>query len=204
MTGETSPIVPRIASQDILVHLDELHRYALALTGRRSDAEDLVQETYLRAAKACLRLNPNSNLKCWLFTILRNIFLNQTRSAWRSVHLDFSVSHGHVQKALADHYSHNPYVSFLKRSQEIDIRKKVEELPPVYREVVVLRDYQDLSYKEIAEVIGCPIGTVMSRLGRAREKLKQSLQHWDAKADLESSTSHTDTADQELVLAGEG
>jgi RNA polymerase sigma-70 factor (ECF subfamily) len=77
-----------------------------------------------------------------------------------------------------DRSSKDPYESYLTKLTQADVRNAIENLPAVYREVIVLREFEDLSYKEIAEVLDCPTGTVMSRLGRAREKLKDMLEYW--------------------------
>jgi RNA polymerase sigma-70 factor (ECF subfamily) len=160
-----------------LQYLDGLYAYAMALTRNQAEAEDLVQETYLRALRAFGQLRPDSHLKSWLFTILRNVRLNQirhARSGPRVVEIDRSLN----DLPELERKREDPYSAYLMKRTHADVRKAIENLPPVYREVIVLREFEDLSYKEIAEVLDCPTGTVMSRLGRAREKLKEKLQHW--------------------------
>jgi RNA polymerase sigma-70 factor (ECF subfamily) len=161
-----------------LQHLDGLYGYAMTLTRNEAEAQDLVQETYLRAVQAFERLRPDSNLKSWLFTILRNIRLNQVRNGLakpRVVEMD-ELSDGLRQ--FEDKSSKDPLFLYLNKAKRADVRKAIEELPAVYREVIVLREFEELSYEEIAQVLDCPPGTVMSRLSRARERLKQMLQHW--------------------------
>jgi RNA polymerase sigma-70 factor (ECF subfamily) len=161
--------------------LDQLHglyAYAMTLTRNRAEAEDLVQETYLRAMNAFGRLRPDSNLKSWLFTILRNIRLNQVRGGLdksRIVEIDEPAG---ARKQLEDKSAKDPLFLYLSKVKEADVRAAIEKLPDPYREVIVLREFEELSYEEIAEVLGCPRGTVMSRLSRARDKLKDVLQHW--------------------------
>ena len=160
-----------------LQHLDGLYGYAMTLTRNQAEAEDLVQETYLRAMGAFERLRPGSNLKSWLFTILRNLRFNQIRDSRikpRSVDNDSQSS----TPELTDKSSKDPLSLYLTKIQQADVRKAIESLPAVYREVIVLREFEQLSYSEIAQVLDCPPGTVMSRLSRARENLKDMLQHW--------------------------
>ena len=160
-----------------LQHLDGLYGYAITLTHNQAEAEDLVQETYVRAMGVFERLRPGSNLKSWLFAILRNIRFNQIRDSRRqprSVETDGPSS----TPELADKSSKDPLSLYLTKIKQADVRKAIENLPAVYREVIVLREFEQLSYAEIAQILDCPPGTVMSRLNRAREKLKHMLQHW--------------------------
>jgi len=161
--------------QAALQHLDSLYGYALTLTRDQSAAEDLVQETYLRAVRAFGQLVPNSNLKSWLFVIMRNAWLNQlrhTRSGPRFVELDAEETDFVYQK---DRLGEDPLVVYLRKLEREQIQVAIDELPELYREVVVLRDLEGFSYQEIATMLSCPAGTVMSRLGRARAKLRRSL-----------------------------
>jgi RNA polymerase sigma-70 factor (ECF subfamily) len=161
-----------------LQHLDGLYAYAMTLARNQGKAEDLVQETYLRALQAFARLRPDSNLKSWLFTILRNLRLNQVRDGLnksRAVEMD---EPGGGTREFEDKSLKDPLFLYLAKVTQADVRKAIEELPAVYREVIVLREFEELSYLEIAQVLDCPCGTVMSRLKRARERLKERLQHW--------------------------
>jgi RNA polymerase sigma-70 factor, ECF subfamily len=160
-----------------LKHLDALFGYAMTLTRSKPDAEDLVQETYLRAARAHSRLEPGSQIRSWLYTILRNTFLNQVRHRNTGpllVEMDDDFA---VPTPLPDENAINPLESYLADEKKRDIQEAIESLPAIFREIIVLREFQDLSYQEIADVLHCPVGTVMSRLGRARDKLRQMLQH---------------------------
>ena len=155
-------------SDAALEHVDGLYRYAWALTRDQADAEDLVQETYLRAVKAHTQLLPDTNLKKWLFVIMRNAWLNQlrhNRSGPRFVALD----------GMDAPRQKDPLVLFLRKVEREEIRDAINALPEMYREIIVLRDIEGFSYQEIADLLECPAGTVMSRLGRARQKLRQSL-----------------------------
>ena len=169
-------------SQAALDHLDALYGFAMVLTHSRTEAEDLVQETYLRAARAFGRLLPDSNLKSWLFTIMRNIWLNQKRHAKLTglvVDLD-AETEDHWQ--LTAHPANDPHAVLLQKVQREQLRAAIEKLPVPYREVIVLRDLEGFSYQQIATILECPAGTVMSRLGRAREQLRNWLSDWRVEA----------------------
>jgi RNA polymerase sigma-70 factor (ECF subfamily) len=158
-----------------LACLDGLFGYAMSLSHNQAEAEDLVQETYLRAVRACDQLAPSSNLKSWLYAILRNVWLNQIRhlhSGPRFVDMDDEEQRDALNQARSDDDPHRVYVAKVERDC---VRAAVQQLPLQYREVIVLREFEGLSYQEIAEVLQCPAGTVMSRLGRAREKLRMLL-----------------------------
>jgi RNA polymerase sigma-70 factor (ECF subfamily) len=161
--------------QAALEHLDALYGFAMVLTHDPTEAQDLVQETYLRAVRAFGTLVPDSNLKSWMFTIMRNIRLNQlrhSRSGPRFVEIDAQEED---RLPWFDNGSPDPYVVFVRKLEREEVRAAIASLPGPYREVVVLRDIEGFSYRQIAEIVGCPAGTVMSRLGRAREKLRQLL-----------------------------
>jgi RNA polymerase sigma-70 factor, ECF subfamily len=160
-----------------LVHLDALYQFALRLTHNRSEAEDLVQETCLRAFRSFHRFNPGTNCRAWLFTILRNAFLNRIRQAGRDVlageSADLESTFPRVAEAVParDH----PDEEFFQTVLHGDVDRALKALPLPFREVVILADLEGLAYKEIAQVVGCPIGTVMSRLSRGRRLLRQAL-----------------------------
>ena len=155
-------------------YLDGLYGYALVLTRNHAEAEDLVQETYLRALAALERLRAGSNMKGWLFTILRNIWLNQLRKQRNSPQvIELEVEGGVAVSILeSSKNSHDHYVSQKETEQ---VRAAIQKLPKDSREIILLREYEDLSYQEIARVLECPVGTVMSRLARARAKLRTLL-----------------------------
>jgi RNA polymerase sigma-70 factor, ECF subfamily len=155
-------------------YLDGLYSYAMVLTRNHAEAEDLVQETYTRAIQAMRRLRADSNIKGWLFTILKNIWFNQLRRRRNGPQMiDIDVGDGVANNIIEPSKdSHDLYVSNLEAEQ---VRAAVHELPVEFREVILLREYEDLSYREIASVLHCPIGTVMSRLGRARARLRTLL-----------------------------
>lgn len=155
-------------------HINGLYSYAMVLTRNSMDAEDLVQETYLRALPAMAKLRADSNIQGWLSTILRNVWLNQLRQ-WRSrpqvveIDADSGVISG-VGSPAKDSY--DLYVSQLETQR---VRAAIERLPLHFREIILLREYEELSYRQIADVLSCPLGTVMSRLWRARVELRRLL-----------------------------
>lgn len=154
-----------------LQNIDGLYSYALILTRNRAEAEDLVQETYVRAIGGITRLRAESNLKSWLFTILRNIWLNQLRKRRNTPLIVEMVLVEDIAETNVD-ASHNPYAIHVSELERRQVREAIQQLPTEFREVILLREYEGLSYQEIATVLDCPPGTVMSRLARARSKLR--------------------------------
>lgn len=155
-------------------YMDGLYAYAMVLSRNPAMAADLVQETYLRALKAKESLRPDSNVKSWLFTILRNIWLNHLRherAGPKLAELDSDENLADVSIAASED-PHDLYVRNLQREQ---VRTAIRQLPIEFREIIILREYEELSYTEIANVLQCPMGTVMSRLARARSRLGDLL-----------------------------
>jgi len=153
---------------------DGLYGYAIVLSRDRTEAEDLVQETCVRAVQAVENLRPDSNVKSWLFTILRNIWLNQLRqrrAAPKIVELDADES----TLGMAVEASQDPHALYVTKVERDQVREAIQQLSSEFREIIVLREYEELSYQEIATLLDCPAGTVMSRLGRARSKLRSLL-----------------------------
>jgi RNA polymerase sigma-70 factor (ECF subfamily) len=156
----------------VIEYMDNLFSYAMVLTRNRGEAEDLVQETYLRAMRAMTRLRAGSNVKSWLLVILRNIWLNQLRRRRTTpmvVEIDETTANVVVET------SKGPHALYVSKRECEQVREAIQHLPVDFREVILLREYEELSYQEIASVLGCPIGTVMSRLARARSKLRPML-----------------------------
>jgi RNA polymerase sigma-70 factor, ECF subfamily len=151
-------------------HMDGLYAYAMVLSRNSSMAADLVQDTYVRALKAKESLRPDSNVKSWLFTILRNIWLNQLRherAGPQIAELDSDENLADVSVSTSE----GPHDLYMKNVERERVRAAIQQLPVEFREVIVLREYEELSYSEIANLLQCPLGTVMSRLARARSKL---------------------------------
>jgi RNA polymerase sigma-70 factor (ECF subfamily) len=160
-----------------LVHLDLVYRAALRLTHNRADAEDLVQETWLRALRHFDQFDPGSNCRAWLLTILRNAFLNRVRREGREILESDMAADGsgaaRLEEAAVAHSS--PEEDFLQTVLHGDVDRALKTLPLPFRFVVTLTDLEGLTYKEVAQVLSCPIGTVMSRLSRARQLLRKEL-----------------------------
>ncbi len=156
--------------QTILPHLDAAYNLARWLTRNENDAEDVVQEAYLRAYRSFAGFNGTDG-RSWLLTILRNTcytWLRRNRADQLSTPLNEDIH----QEVVA---SPNPEELLLQNADRQHLQDALEELPVEFREALVLREFEGLSYKEIADVIGVPVGTVMSRLARARDRLKDAL-----------------------------
>jgi RNA polymerase sigma-70 factor (ECF subfamily) len=155
-------------------HLDALYCYAMSLTRNAFDAADLAQETCVRALDAWDTLRSDSNVKSWLFTILRRIWFNQLRHKRTVAKLVDLGEDQSIAEVVVDK-SKDPYANYLSRVETECVRNAIELLPDSFREVILLREFADLSYDAIACIIGCPMGTIMSRLARARSRLRKLL-----------------------------
>ncbi len=155
----------------IVPHIPGLRRYARLLTGDSHRADDLVQDTLLRACVKWTLWRPDSDLRAWLFTIMHNLFINQLRAALpESVQLDDMVDAGHAEDA----------------SVGIDLERALARLPDDQREVLLMVTVEDFSYACLARVTGVPIGTVMSRLSRGRRRLREAMEGTRETADARS------------------
>jgi RNA polymerase sigma-70 factor, ECF subfamily len=157
---------------NLLDYMDGLRKYAMFLTHNDASTPDLLQESYLRALGAKGRLPKDSNLKAWLFTILRNTWLNQLRrrrTAREVVDLDIAGKR-HLEPASDD--STDPHILYMRHIVIAQVREAISRLPAEFRQVIFLREYEGLSYREISTILDCPAGTVMSRLARARSRLR--------------------------------
>lgn len=167
--------------EEALSHLDELYRTALRMTRRREDAEDLVQECYIKAFRFADRFEQGTDLRAWLFKILTNSFFNRYRKASREPEATSLEDAGEYfiynQLGGADGLVLSPSAEdeALAGFLDSDVRSALESLPEQFRLMVLLRDVEDFSYKEIAGITGVPIGTVMSRLSRGRKLLQRML-----------------------------
>jgi RNA polymerase sigma-70 factor, ECF subfamily len=167
-------------AREALSHLDSLYGTALRLTRRPADAEDLVQDTYLKAFRASDQFERGTNLKAWLFTILHNTFRNVRRHDVRSpVDVDSEV----VERAadvIAE--AQTPEQVLTRASLDANLQAALDALPESFRQAVWLRDVEEFSYAEIAKIVGVPIGTVMSRISRGRRMLYEALARTKAEA----------------------
>ena len=162
-----------------LEHMDALYGSALRLTRNPGDAEDLVQDAYLKAYRFFDSFEKGTNIKAWLFKILTNTFINKYRRKVKEkevaeapaedIMVDRFISARHV-RALRD-----PEGTFFDQLLSDEVVEALDKVPVDFRMVVILADIQGFAYKEIAEIVGCPVGTVMSRLFRGRRILQKHL-----------------------------
>src|SRR6266704_4436261 len=160
--------------REALVHLDSLYRVALRLTGNAAEADDLVQETMLKAYRAWEQFEKGTNAKGWLLTILRNSFINEYRRRTRhpeSVDIDAIEPFAVFQ----DVQEEDPQGAFFDRIVDDEVLKAIDDLPETFRETGVLSVVDGMSYQEIARILKVPVGTVKSRLFRARQMLQRKL-----------------------------
>ena len=169
-----------VFERDAMQHLDALYRTALRMTRNPQDAEDLVQETYLRAYRFFDRFQPGTNLRAWLFKILTNTYINRYRKRVATPRVDslddteeFTL-YNHLDGEAAERGG-TVEAQVLDRFAEEDIKAAIEALPPQFRMSVLLADVEGFSYNEIAEITGVKKGTVMSRLFRGRRLLQKAL-----------------------------
>jgi RNA polymerase sigma-70 factor, ECF subfamily len=161
-----------VAGADPLAYLNSLYGLALKLTRNPAAAEDLVQDTYLKVVRFAPKFRDGTNLKAWLFTILRNTFHNDRRSASRHpVDVDSEL----VEELPLTSSEDDPETRLLRSTLDADLQEALDALPETFREAVWLRDVEDFSYQEIASILGVPQGTVMSRISRGRKQLYQHL-----------------------------
>jgi RNA polymerase sigma-70 factor (ECF subfamily) len=186
-------------ASDALAYVDQLYATALRLTRSPSDAEDLVQDTYLKAFRAAGQFRPGTNLKAWLFTILQNTFRNLRRDRGREpVDIDSET----VERAPVRADAPDPEQRLIAKSLDADVREALDSLPPAFREAVWLRDVEDLAYADIAQVLDVPIGTVMSRISRGRRLLQQRLQ--DRRQEGRQGATSTADASKRVAPASNG
>ncbi len=171
-------------ADEALSYIDPLYGTALRLTRVPQDAEDLVQDTYLKAFRAAAQFEPGTNLKAWLFTILHNTFRNMRRHDGRS---PIEVNSETVEQA-ADRAGEDrtPEQLLTRAALDRELQAALDTLPEAFRQAVWLRDVEEFSYAEIAKIMDVPIGTVMSRISRGRRMLHDRLTQKDADADAKA------------------
>lgn len=160
-----------------LPHIDSLYNFALKLTGNVHEAEDLVQETYLRAYKFFHKYKKDTYIKAWLFSILRNTFINIYRKKKREPEkVDFHSVEQFIEQLIDRNLlKGDTSGDLLDNILDDEIKSALDDLPEEFKTVILLSDVDGFSYKEIADIINCPIGTVMSRLYRGRKILYKNL-----------------------------
>ena len=164
--------------RDALVFMDQLYSAALRYTKNPEDARDLVQDTYLKAFSSFHQFEEGTNLRAWLYRVLTTTFINTYRKGQRQPQL----SNGELEDwQVADAQSHtsdqgkSAEVEALENLPDSDIKRALQEIPEDFRIAVYLADVEGFSYKEIADIVGVPSGTVMSRLHRGRKLLREKL-----------------------------
>ena len=164
-------------SRDVLEYVDALYAGAFRLTRQRSDAEDLVQDTLVKALRFAERFEQGTNLKAWLYTILHNTWRNRIRDRAREgLRVDSEFVEQEASRPDGPAVFETPERILLRNTLDADLQVALDALPEAFREAVWLRDVEEFSYAEIAEMLGVPIGTVMSRISRGRRLLFEHLQ----------------------------
>jgi RNA polymerase sigma-70 factor, ECF subfamily len=167
--------------QDVVPYMRKLYPAALRMTRNPCDAEDLLQETFARAYSAFHQFQPGTNLSAWLYRILANTFINTRRKAKREPvqSLLGELGEMHVPDALLTQRARSAEEEALDRLAESEVLRALWDLPEGFSTAIYLADIEGYPYKEIAEIMGTPIGTVMSRLHRGRERLRARLKSHD-------------------------
>ncbi len=191
---------------ELLAHLDALYAVSCRMTKSTTEAEDLVQDTIVKAMRARSQFEPGTNLKAWLLRILTNTFINRYRRGG----LERDILEGPDADSLTDGWigantmraMRDPETQALKPLVEAEVQRALDALPDDFRIAVVLSDIEELSYKEIAEAMGCPIGTVMSRLHRGRRLLQKTLREHAVSMGIVAEEAAAESAPMALAANG--
>ncbi len=161
-----------------LTHFNALYQVAMSFTRNADEARDLVQETYYKAYRSWCRFQPGTHVKAWLLTILKNTYINTYRKASRRFlpHTFDEDTPRHADLTLMPELANTAEMDHLLRNViQDEVKEAIDDLPETFRLPVLLADLADCSYQEIADLVGCPVGTVMSRIYRGRQLLRKRL-----------------------------
>jgi len=163
--------------REAIPHMDALYNFALRMTGEQSDADDLVQETYLKAYRFFDKFEQGTNCKAWLFRIMKNSYINRYRKAQKTPEtVDYDTVEDFYYSIRSDSAESNDLEEVMFDSLlDDEVTVAIENLPEDFRTVVILCDLEGFTYEEIAEFVDCPVGTVRSRLHRGRKLLRNVL-----------------------------
>ena len=172
--GKTGVAKRAAVANEAMIHLDHLYRVAFHLTKHPADAEDLVQETFVRALGAYEQFDPGTNMKAWLTKILYNFFFDHERRNRRQLSMEDKARFERQRPTAADPNS-GPEGRALRKELDDQIIQGLSKIPEEFRTPIVLVDIGDFSYEEVAAILSCPIGTIRSRLSRGRKLMQQHL-----------------------------
>ena len=176
MLGRRQPPDRDAFAAEVLAFLDPLYATALRLTRNRADAQDLVQDTLVKAFRFADRFERGTNLKAWLYTILHNTWRNRRRDASRdAVEVDSEQVEQAANVASGSAVFETPERILMRSTLDADLQAALDDLPDAFRQAVWLRDVEEFTYAEIAAMLSVPIGTVMSRISRGRRLLFERL-----------------------------
>jgi RNA polymerase sigma-70 factor (ECF subfamily) len=177
MNTTNSHIIYKEFESEAIPHMDVLYNYALRMTGNSDDANDLVQETYLKAFRFWDKYEKGTNIRAWLFRIMKNSYINRYRKESKEPETVDYNDIANFYNTIRHHYTdqNDLQEKIFGGLLEDDVARALESLPEDFRTVVILSDIEGLSYEEIAGFVDCPIGTVRSRLHRGRKMLQVKL-----------------------------
>ena len=176
MFGRRQHVAPDTFGSEVLGYLEQLFATAMRLTRNRADAEDLVQDTVVKALRFRDRFEPGTNLRAWLYTILHNTWRNRIRDTAReATDVDSERIEELASRPGGPTEVDTPERVLLRSTMDADLKEALDGLPDAFRQAVWLRDVEEFSYAEIAKMLDVPIGTVMSRISRGRRQLYEKL-----------------------------